>query len=434
MSAFLQKAFGFKPGEHRARTEVVAGITTFLTMAYVLAVNPSIFSPLAEKGLPTGAVFTVTALTAMIGTLMMAVIAKRPFAMGPGMGMNAFFVYTVCLEMGYDWHFALTAVLLEGIVMLLLFTTKARDVIVNAIPPSLKAAICCGIGLYLSFIGLKNAGVVVAGDALVGLGNVTSNACLLFFISLALTSALLILNVKGAILIGILATTFLGIPMGVTHLHGVISMPESIAPTFMAFDWKGILSLDMLVLVITFLCIDVFSIIGSNIGVGTKAGMATPDGKVHGLGKMLISNALGSTLGACLGSSTSCIYSESASGILAGGKSGLTAFTVVVCFFFALFFSPFFLAIPAAATGAVMVIVGVMMMSGVTSIDWDDYSEAIPAFLSMALMPMTASIADGILIGMLSYVLINALSKRFHKITPAMWVLAVLFVLRYVFL
>jgi len=432
MSSILQKAFGFDPREHNAKTEIVAGITTFLTMAYVLAVNPSIFAPLAEKGLPTGTVFTVTALTAMVGTLMMALIAKRPFAMGPGMGMNAFFVYTVCLEMGYSWQFALTAVFLEGVVMLLLFSTKARKTIVNAIPASLKTAICCGIGLYLSFIGLRNAGVVVDGDSLVALGEVTSPECLLFFISLLVTSALLILNVKGAILIGILVTTFLGIPMGVTHLNGVMSMPESIA--FMKFDWKGILSLDMLILVITLLCIDIFNIIGSNIGVGTKAGMASADGKVHGLGKMLISNALGSTLGACLGSSTSCIYSESASGILAGGKTGLTAFTVVICFFFALFFSPFFLAIPAAATGSVMVIVGVMMMSTVGNIDWNDYSEAIPAFLTMALMPMAASIADGILIGMLAYVFINALSKRFHKITPAMWVLAILFIVRYIFL
>ncbi|MBR4000898.1 MAG: NCS2 family permease, partial [Bacteroidales bacterium] len=379
MSPFFSKLFGFDPQKHNVRTEIIAGITTFLTMAYILAVNPSIFSALADQGMPTNAVFTATALAAIIGTLVMALYAKKPFALAPGMGLNAFFVYTVCLTMGYSWQFALTAILLEGIIFIILSVTKVRDLIVKAIPDTLKKAIGAGIGLYIAFIGLQNAGIIVNDDAtLVTLGDLTTANSVLFTIGLLLTSILVVLKVKGGVLIGILATTLIGIPFGITHLDGIISTPASIAPVFMKFEWSQILSLDMLIVVLTFLCIDMFDTIGTVVGVAEKANMIDKDSKVESFDKIFLSDAIATTAGACLGSSTTTTYIESASGVTEGGRTGLTSFTVVVCFVLALFFSPLFLAIPSAATGAVLVVVGVMMMSPIREIDWSDYSEAIP--------------------------------------------------------
>ena len=431
----LQKLFGFDPKKHSLRTEIVAGVTTFLTMAYILAVNPGIFSALAEMGMPTDAVFTTTALAAIVGTLIMAVYAKKPFALAPGMGLNAFFVFTVCLTMGYSWQFALTAILLEGILFIILTITNVRQAIVDAIPASLKYAIGAGIGLFIAFIGLQDAGIIVDDPAtLVTLSEAKSGPILLFIIGMAITSILVVLKVKGGILFGMLATTVIGIFFGATHIDHVVSMPASIAPIFCQFEWSSILSWDMLVVVLTFLFIDMFDTIGTVIGVSEKANMMDREGHVDGLTRILMTDAVATTVGACLGSSTTTTYVESASGVAEGGRTGITSFVVVVCFALALFLSPIFLAIPSAATGAVLVIVGVMMMSPIAKIDWNDYREAIPAFLTAALMPLTYSISHGIMIGTIAYVVINACTGKQKNTNVVLWILAVLFVLRYIFL
>ncbi len=433
MSPFFQKAFGFNPEKNSVRTEILAGLTTFLTMAYILAVNPSIFSNLASQGMPVAAVFTATALAAIVGTLVMSLYAKKPFGLAPGMGLNAFFVFTVCLGMGYSWEFALTAVLIEGTIFILLTLTNVRQAIVKAIPASLKNAIGVGIGLYIAFIGLKSAGIIVANDSTtVALGDLGSKASILALIGFFLTAILVILKVRGGMLLGILVTTVIGIPMGITHFNGVVDTPPSIAPIFCKFQWGQILSWDMLIVVFTFLFIDMFDTIGTVVGVSVKSGMVDKDGNVDGIGKMLMADAIATVTGACFGTSTTTTYIESASGVAEGGRTGLTSFTIAMCFLVALLFSPLFLAIPSAATGPVLVIVGVMMMSPVTKIDWNDYSEAIPAFLTMLLMPLCYSISDGIMLGMISYVVLNACTGKFRKISVVLWVLAILFILRYI--
>jgi adenine/guanine/hypoxanthine permease len=431
MSNFLTKAFGFDPQKHSVRTEIIAGVTTFLTMAYILAVNPSIFGALQD--MPNAPVFTATALAAIVGTLVMSIYAKKPFALAPGMGLNAFFVFTVCLGMGYSWQFALTAILIEGIIFVILSATKVRELIVDAIPASLKNAIGAGIGLYIAFIGLQNAGIIVDnGSTLVTLGNLKSPSSILFIIGLILTSVLVVLNVKGGILIGMLGTAIIGIPFGLTNFTGVLAMPASIAPIFCKFEWSQVLSWDMLVVVFTFLFIDMFDTIGTVVGVSVKSGMVDKDNHIDGISKILMADAVATTAGACFGASTTTTYIESATGVAEGGRTGLTSFVVAVCFAIALLFSPIFLAIPSAATGAVLVIVGVMMMAPIRNIDWNDYSEAIPAFITAIMMPLAYSIAHGILLGMISYVVINAICGKFKKISVTMWVLAVLFLLRYI--
>ena len=433
MSPLLCKLFGFDPKKNSVRTEIVAGITTFLTMAYILAVNPSIFSNIKE--MPNGSVFAATALAAIVGTLIMSLYAKKPFGLAPGMGLNAFFVFTVCLGMGYSWQFALTAILIEGLIFIILSATKVREMIVNAIPSSLKNAIGAGIGLYIAFIGLQNAGIIINDDAtLVGLGSLGSKTSILFIVGLFLTAILVVLKVKGGILIGMLVTTIIGIPMGVTQFTGVVSLPESISPIFCKFEWGQVLSWDMLVVVLTFLFIDMFDTIGTVVGVSVKSGMVDKDGHVDGVSKILMADAVATTAGACFGTSTTTTYIESASGVAEGGRTGLTSFVIALCFAIALLFSPVFLAIPNAATGAVLVIVGVMMMSPIRNIDWDDYSEAIPAFVTAVMMPLSYSIAHGIMLGMISYVVIKALSGKIKNVSVTMWVLAVLFVLRYIFM
>jgi AGZA family xanthine/uracil permease-like MFS transporter len=429
---FMEKAFGFRPSVHNFRTELLAGLTTFLTMAYILAVNPSIFSALAGQGMPTNSVFTATALAAIVGTFCMAVIAKKPFGLAPGMGLNAFFVFTVCLGMGYSWQFALTAVLIEGVIFVILSATKVREAIANAIPASLKRAIGVGIGLYIAFIGLKSAGLVVSSEATsVALGDFSSKTSILAIIGLVLTSVLVVLKVRGGMLIGILATTIIGIPMGLTNFSGVVAAPPSIAPIFCKFEWAHILTWDMFVVVFTFLFIDMFDTIGTVVGVSVKSGMVDKDGKVDGIGKMLMADAIATVAGACFGTSTTTTYIESASGVAEGGRTGVTALVIALCFVVALFFAPLFLAIPAAATGPVLVIVGVMMMAPVRDIEWDDYSEAIPAFITLLLMPLAYSISDGIMLGMISYVVINALTGKFKKISVTLWILAAAFIVRY---
>ena len=433
MNTFLQKTFGLNPAKHSVRTEIIAGITTFLTMAYILAVNPSIFSALESQGMPTNAVFTATALAAIVGCLVMSIYAKKPFGLAPGMGLNAFFVYTVCLAMGHPWQMALTAIFLEGVLFILLTVTNVRKLIVDAIPVTMKRAIGAGIGLYIAFIGLKSAGIIVNSEATsVALGSFSEPAVILSIIGFLITSVLVILNVKGGMLLGIIATTLIGIPMGVTNFNGVMSTPPSIEPIFCKFEWSQILSWDMVAIVFTFLFIDMFDTIGTVVGVSVKSGMVDKDGNVDGINKVLMADAVATVAGAVFGTSTTTTYIESASGVSEGGRTGLTSFTIAVCFAIALMFSPLFLAIPGAATGPVLFIVGVMMASPVKDIDWSDYSEAIPAFVTMLLMPLAYSISDGIMLGMITYTLLNALAGKLKKVSVMMWVLAALFILRYV--
>ena len=433
MNSFIQKTFGMDPAKHSIRTEIIAGITTFLTMAYILAVNPSIFGALATQGMPTDAVFTATALAAIVGCLVMSIYAKKPFGLAPGMGLNAFFVFTVCLGMGHSWQMALTAIFLEGILFILLTITNVRKLIVDAIPMNLKRAIGAGIGLYIAFIGLKSAGIIVSSESTsVTLGPLSDSTSILAIIGLLLTSVLVILKVRGGMLLGILVTTIIGIPMGVTHFNGLLSTPPSISSIFCQFEWSQIFSWDMVAIVFTFLFIDMFDTIGTVVGVSVKSGMVDEKGNVDGINKVLMADAVATVAGAMFGTSTTTTYIESASGVSEGGRTGLTSFTIAVCFAITLLFSPLFLAIPGAATGPVLFIVGVMMAAPVKEIDWEDYSEAIPAFVTMLLMPLAYSISDGIMLGMISYVVINALTGKFKKVSVTMWILAVLFVLRYV--
>lgn len=429
----LKKLFGFDSMTTTVRTEIVAGITTFLTMSYILAVNPSMFSQL--DGMPGGAVFTSTALAAIIGCLSMAFWGKLPFGLAPGMGLNAFFVYSVCLGMGYSWQFALTAVFIEGIIFIILTLTNVREAIVNAIPLSLRNAIGAGIGLFIAFIGLKSAGVIVHDPAtIVALGDITSGSALLAFIGIIITGLLYAKKVPGAILIGILVTMVIGIPMGVTEFKGVLSRPESIAPIFCKFEWANILSLDMLVVVFTFLFIDMFDTVGTLVGVCTKAGMVDEKGNIGRLRQAFMADAIATTLGAVLGTSTTTTYVESAAGVAQGGRSGLAAFVVACCFAIALLFSPLFLSIPAAATAPALVLVGLLMLEPVRNIPFEDFTESIPAFVCIIMMPLTYSISNGILLGMIAYVLMNVVCGNFKKITPVMYILAVLFILKFIFI
>ncbi len=431
----LKKLFGFDPAKNNVRTEIMAGVTTFLTMAYILAVNPGIFSNLACQGMDTNAVFTSTALAAIVGTLVMAFYGKKPFALAPGMGLNAFFVYTVCLSMGYSWQFALTAILIEGIIFIILTVTKIRSLIVDCMPASLKRAIGAGIGLFIAFIGLKNAGIVVDNAAtLVSVGDITHGTALLGVIGIVITSMLVVRNVPGSLLIGIIVTALIGIPMGVTNFTGVFSAPPSVAPIFCQFDFENIFTLDMVVIVFTFLFVDMFDTIGTLVGVCTKAGMMRKDGSIPDLDKAFMADAVATVAGACLGSSTTTTYVESASGVAQGGRTGLTAFTTAVCFAIALFLAPLFLSIPSAATTPVLVIVGLFMLTPIKDIDFNEYSESIPAFITFIMMPLTYSISDGILCGVISYVAINIICMNWKKLTPTICILAVFFILKYIFI
>lgn len=428
----LKKLFGFDPARTTIRTEIIAGITTFLTMSYILAINPAMFS---ELDMPAGAVFTSTALAAIIGTFVMAVWAKLPFGLAPGIGLNAFFVYTVCMGMGYSWQFALTAILIEGIIFILLTVTNLREAIVNAIPLSMRNAIGAGIGLFIAFIGLQNAGVIVDnGSTLVELGDITSGSALLALIGLLITGFLYIKNVRGAMLIGILVTTVIGIPMGVTEFKGVLSSPAPIGDIFCKFEWEHVFTLDMVVVVFTFLFIDMFDTVGTLVGVCTKAGLVNEDGTVKKIKEAFMADAIATTAGAFLGTSTTTTYVESASGVAQGGRTGLTAFTIACCFAISLFFSPLFLSIPAAAIAPVLIMVGLMMLEPIIRIPFDDFTESLPAFICIIMMPLSYSISNGILIGMIAYVLINLVCGKFKKLTPTMYILAALFILKYIFI
>jgi AGZA family xanthine/uracil permease-like MFS transporter len=431
---FITRFFKLQENKTTVRTEILAGITTFMTMAYILAVNPDILS---AAGMDKGAVFTATALASLIATLVMALYAKLPFALAPGMGLNAFFAFTVVLGMGHSWQFALTAVFLEGLIFIALTAFNIREMIVNSIPNNMKHAISVGIGLFIAFIGLKNAGIIVSSPAtFVTLGdvtNLTDNAgAVVALLALVLTSVLLALKVKGALLIGILAGTAVGIPLGVTHLPSSLEVtPPSLSPIFMKFEWTQMWTLDMLVVVFTFLFVDMFDTVGTLIGVSSKANMLDKKGNVPRVKQALMADAIGTTCGAMLGTSTVTTYVESAAGVSEGGRTGLTSLTVAILFFFALFLSPVFLMIPGAATASALILVGAMMMTPIKNIDFDDYTESIPVFLTIIMMPLTYSISEGILFGVLSYVILKLLTGKFKDISIVTAVLAVLFLLKF---
>lgn len=428
----LKKLFGLDTQKTSVRTEIFAGFTSFLTMSYILAVNPSLFSAL--EGMPGGAVFTTTALVAVIGTLICAFVAKMPFGIAPGMGSNAFFIFTICLGMGYSWKFALTAVFIEGIILFLLTITNLREALITAMPPVIKHSISIGIGLFITFVGLQNAGLVVNDEStLISLGDITQGSGLLSTIGLVITSLLVIRNVKGGMLIGILITTLIGIPMGLTHYQGVISAPQSISPIFCSFEWDKILTADMVIVVLSFLFIDLFSLTGAALGICIKGGFADRQGNVPGIKRLFLADSLGTVAAGMFGTSAACTLIESSTGVAQGGRSGLTAFVIAVCFCASLFFSPLFLAIPASATAPVLIIVGLMMFSSVKELPLEDMSEAIPGFITIIMMPLAYSIADGILLGTISYVVINLLCGNFRKMNPGMYILSAVFALKYIF-
>jgi len=430
----LEKFFNLSGNKTTVKTEVLAGITTFMTMAYILAVNPDILS---ATGMDKGAVFTATALSALIATLVMALYAKLPFALAPGMGLNAFFAFTVVLGMGHTWQFALTAVFIEGLIFIALTAFNIREMIVNSIPMNMKHAISVGIGLFIAFIGLKNAGIIVSSPAtFVTLGdvtNLTENAgAAVALITLVITGVLLALRVKGALLYGILIGAIIGLPVGITHLPESFNLtPPSLSPILMKFEWTQILTLDMLVVVFTFLFVDMFDTVGTLIGVSSKANMLDKEGRVPRVKQALMADAIGTTVGAMLGTSTVTTYVESAAGVSEGGRTGLTSLTVAGLMLLALFLSPIFLMIPGAATAPALILVGAMMMTPVKNINFDDFTESIPAFLTIVMMPLTYSISEGILFGVLSYVLLKVLTGKFKDITIVTIVLAVLFMLKF---
>ncbi len=441
--SFLEKTFKLSAHNTNVRTEILAGITTFMTMAYILTINPL---TLSDAGMNFGAVFTATALSAIIATLVMALYANYPFALAPGMGLNAFFAYTVVIQMKYSWEFALTAVLIEGIIFIILTFFNVREAIVKAIPINLKHAVSVGIGLFIAFIGLSKAGIVTTGKSItpdgeltgliVKLGDITSAGPVLAIIGIVITGVLLVKRVKGALLIGILATTVIGIPLGITHLPAglkdIVSLPPSLSPIAFKFvGIKEIFSMNMLIVLFTFLFVDMFDTIGTLVGVGSKADMLDEKGNLPKAKQALFADAIGTTVGACLGTSTVTTYVESASGVSEGGRTGLTSLTTAALFAVALLFSPLFIMIPAEAIAPALVLVGLFMMSPILKIDFNDYTEAIPAFLTIIMMPLAYSIAEGIVFGMVSYVLINVISGKYKKVSIVMYILSILFVIKF---
>jgi len=429
----MEKLFKLKANGTNTRTELLAGVTTFLTMAYILAVNPGI---LGDAGMDRGAVFTATALASAIATIMMAFVANLPIALAPGMGLNAFFTYAVVLGMGYSWQMALTAVFLEGLLFIALSVVNVREAIVNSVPLNLKKAVAVGIGIFITLIGMKNAGIIVANPAtLVSLGKVTEGAALLALIGLVITGVLFALKVHGAILIGILATTIIGIPMGITVPYGgwegwsLFSLPK--APYVAAFDFSNLLSLKFFTVFFSFLFVDIFDTVGTLVGVSTQAGILDKDGNVPRVKQALLSDAVGTVAGACLGTSTVTSYIESSAGVAAGGRTGLTSLTTGVLFLVALVFSPLFLLIPGAATAPALILVGFLMMRPVVEIDFSDPTEGIPAFLAIVMMPFCYSIAEGIVYGVLSYVLLKVCTGKYKQLPVVTWVVFAVFILRF---
>lgn len=429
----LKKLLGFDASTMNIKTEVLAGITTFLTMTYVLAVNPEILS---AAGMDKGAVFTATALSSAIATLLIAFMAKLPFAQAPAMGLNAFFAYTLVIGMGYSWETALAAVFVEGVIFIILTFFNVREMIVNSIPLVLRYAISAGIGMFIAFIGLKNAGIIDANPAtFVTLGKFTP-AAVLAMVGIVISGVLMVRKVKGALFYGIIICTVAGIPLGITTIpedFSIVSMPKSLSPTFLKFDFASLLNLDMLIIIFALVFMDIFNTVGTLIGAAVKANMIDKDGNVPNIKQAMMADAIGTTVGAVLGTSTVTTYVESAAGIAEGGRSGVTAFVVGILFIVSLFFAPVFILVPAAATTGALVIVGVFMMESMRHIKLDDISEALPAFITIIMMVLTYSIAEGIILGMLCYVFVKLFSGKQKDVTITMYVLAVIFILKYMF-
>ncbi|WP_024613583.1 NCS2 family permease [Clostridium sp. Ade.TY] len=414
------------------KREVVAGLTTFMTMAYILIVNPTI---LAAAGMNQGAVFTATALSAFVATLLTGIYAKLPFAQAPGMGLNAFFAYTVVLQMGYSYQFALTAVFLEGIIFILLTLFNVREAIVDSIPDCIKKGISVGIGLLIALIGLEGAGIVIHpkdGGTILSLGSITHGTGLLAIVGLIITAILLAKRVKGALFIGMIITAIIGIPFGLTPIpSAVISAPPSISGILFDFEWHNIFSVDMIIVLFTLLFMDLFDTIGTLVGVATKAKMLDENGKVPNIKKALLSDAIGTTFGACVGTSTVSTFVESAAGVAEGGRTGLTAVSTAIMFALALFFSPIFAAITPAVTASALILVGLFMIEPIREINLEDYSESIPAFLTMIMMPFSYSISDGIIFGVISYILIKLFTGKVKDISITTVVIGVIFLLKF---
>ena len=452
----MERFFKLKEHNTDVKTEIIAGVTTFMTMAYILAVNPNILS---AAGMESGSVFTATALASAIASFLMALTANLPFVLSAGMGLNAYFAYTVCGQMGYSWQVALAAVFVEGIIFILLSLTRVREAIFNAIPQTLKIAVSVGIGLYITFIGLQNAHVVVDNSTLVGLfsfsgsvkdGTFSSEGItvVLAMVGILITAVLVIKNVKGNILIGIFVTWILGIICQLAGLYvpdpdagfyslipsGIFSMPESMAPTFMKMSFKGIDIINFIVIMFAFLFVDMFDTLGTLIGCASKADMLDKDGKLPGIKGALLSDAIGTTVGAAFGTSTVTTFVESSSGIAEGGRTGLTSIVSGFLFLISLFLSPLFLSIPSFATAPALVIVGFLMMQQVPKIEFTDLTEAIPGFITIFAMPFMYSISEGISLGIISYVIINFVTGKRRNIAPLMYILALLFLLKYIIL
>ncbi|MGO5065158.1 NCS2 family permease [Clostridium sporogenes] len=428
----MENYFKLKENGTSFKTEVLAGITTFMTMAYILVVNPGILS---QAGMDFGAVFTATALSAAIATMLTGLYAKLPFAQAPGMGLNAFFAFTIVKQMGYSWEFALTAVFLEGIIFILLTAFNVREAIVNSIPNNIKKSISVGIGLLISFIGLDNAHVIIHpkdGGTIVALGNITSGDALLAIIGILVTGVLLAKNIRGALLIGIVITTLIGIPMGITKVPtSFFSMPPSLSPIFFKFEWHNIFTPNMFIALFTLLFMDMFDTVGTLVGVATKAKMLDENGNVPRVKEALFCDAIGTTLGACLGTSTVSTFVESASGVAEGGRTGLTAVSTAVMFTIALFISPIFIMIPSPATAPSLILVGLFMMSPIKEIELEDFTEAIPAFLTIIMMPLSYSISDGIVFGVVSYIVIKTLTGKVKEVSLTTFIIGALFVLKF---
>lgn len=431
--SFLGKLLGFDPQNMKWKTEIVAGATTFLTMSYILAVNPSILS---STGMDKGALFTGTAIAAAIATLLLAFMAKLPFAQAPSMGLNAFFAYTMCQALGYSWQQALAIMLIEGVIFILITFLNIREIILESIPRNLRFAISAGIGMFIAFIGLKNAGIIVAkAGTFVGLGNFTA-PMMLGIVSILLSSILMARKVKGALFYGIILSTIIGIPLGVTTFSSgwlPISKPQSLAPVFCQFDFSGLFNFQTVITIFTLLIVNIFDTVGTLVGLAEKTGIVKADGSIPHVKEAMMSDAIGTTCGAFLGSSTITTYIESASGIAEGGRSGVTSFVVGLFFLLSLFLSPIFLIIPSAATSGALVLVGVLMIDSVKKINLSEISDAFPAFITMITMVLCYSIADGITLGILSYVIIKLCTGHFKALNPTLIVLSILFILGFIF-
>ncbi|HEY8347080.1 MAG TPA: NCS2 family permease [Symbiobacteriaceae bacterium] len=427
----LDRFFGLSAAGTTVRTEVIAGLTTFVTMAYIIAVNPSI---LAQAGMDKGAVITATILASALSTLVMGLFANWPFALAPGMGLNSFFTFTLCVSMGLPWQTALGCVFISGVLALIVTLTGLRELMIKAIPASLKHAVSAGIGFFIMLIGLKNAGIILPNEAtLVALGDLTAPGPLLAIIGLVITGALVALQVPGAILIGIAVTTAIGVPLGLTPLpDGIVSMPPSLAPTFLQLDLAGALQLSMFTIIFSMFFADLFDTIGTFVGVAGKAGLLEEDGSLKGSSRALVCDSLGTIIGALLGTSNTTTYVESAAGVAAGGRTGLTAVVTALLFLLAAFFSPLVAVIPGEATAPALIIVGILMASPILQIDLNDFAEALPAIITALMMPFTFSIATGLALGFISYVVLNVLIGRAKKVHWMMYILALFFLYYFV--